>query len=169
MGACEYHNVIIIILISGKDRFMAMKAHFLATGLTTRVNKWTMCLPHNALSIFRWGQESHLLPQKLCWDTPSSLGVSLDTREMMFSCYRLVPPVSGTPITHSQNIPATVHKVIWLIYFVVPGTTGRHVTMKPHEYHETTKDFGGDKDEMELSVITASDTENTYSEADFSK
>ena len=53
VGACEYHNVIIIILISGKDRFMAVKAHFLAAGLTTRVHKRTKCLPHNACSIFR--------------------------------------------------------------------------------------------------------------------
>ena len=39
-----------IILIPGKDRFMAVKAHFLATGLTTRIHKRTRCLPHNALS-----------------------------------------------------------------------------------------------------------------------
>ena len=29
---------------------MAVKAHFLATGLTTRIHKRSKCLPHNALS-----------------------------------------------------------------------------------------------------------------------
>ena len=37
-------------LIPGKDHFMAVKAHFLATGLTTRRHKRSKCLPHNALS-----------------------------------------------------------------------------------------------------------------------
>ena len=54
---------------------------------------------------------------------------------------------------------------------VVPETSaesGHHETTKPHEYHETTGDFGDDDDEMELSVITPSDTETADmdSEAD---
>lgn len=52
---------------------------------------------------------------------------------------------------------------------VVPVTSAessRLETTKPHESPETTEDFCGDSDEMELSVITASDTENMDSEAD---
>lgn len=35
----------------GKERFLAIKAHYLATGLTTRVHKNTKRLPKNTLSI----------------------------------------------------------------------------------------------------------------------
>ena len=38
------------ILTPGKDHFTAMKAHFLAIGLTTTIHKRTKSLPHNALS-----------------------------------------------------------------------------------------------------------------------
>ena len=122
MGACEYHNVIIITLISGKDCFMAVKAHFLATGLTTRVLKQTKCLPHNSLSL-----RSRILSASstaMLRHMPSFLGISLDTRETIFSCYRLVPPkklVSGMSYTnntftkhpsHSAQSHRTAHTFI---------------------------------------------------------
>ena len=77
-----------------KDRFMAVKAHFLAMGLTTRIHKRTKCLPRNALSFVEVQNlvrflnnyaETHaiLLPGRI---------PGYKTREMIFSCYQLVPP-----------------------------------------------------------------------------
>ena len=47
-GWYYYQNLLVIFLL-GKDHFMALKAHFLATGLT-RIHKRSKYLPHNALS-----------------------------------------------------------------------------------------------------------------------
>lgn len=48
-------------IIPGKAHFVAVKAHFLAMGLTTGIHKRTKCIPHNALSFVEGQNVVHFL------------------------------------------------------------------------------------------------------------